>query len=111
MAQTILGIYPFAPAHILALVRPTLPPWLKTVIVRNIRVGEASVSIQFKRSIDGATTHKVLEKIGRLHVVEIAPPQDARRGQRWRETLSRWLLERAPGRTAAALRVALGDEA
>ena len=111
MAQAMLGIYPFAPAHVLALVRPALPPWLRTVIVRNIRVGEGRVSLRFERDGDGATTYEVLQKTGPLHVVQIAPPQQADGSrQNWREALVAWMVEHAPGRIAAALRIALGDD-
>jgi len=111
MAQTMLGIYPFAPASVLALVRPTLPPWLTTVVVRNLQVGEARVSIRFERSADGVTHHTVIDKAGRLHILEVPPPQETGGRQSWRDAISMWALAHAPGRTAAALRMALGDEA
>ena len=109
MAQTLLGIYPFAPARLLVLVNPTLPRWLNTVIVRNIRVGDARASLRFERTEGGTTTHTVLEKTGPLHVLRVASPQQ-RDGLGWRELVSRWLLEHAPGRTAAVLRIALGAD-
>jgi glycogen debranching enzyme len=110
MAQAILGIYPFAPAHVLALVRPRLPRWLKTVVVRNIRVGDGCVSIRYARARDGSTTSDVLHKTGRLHVVELAPPQGTDASDRTvRDVVAAWALDHAPGRTAAALRIALGD--
>ena len=43
-AQILLGLYPFAPLNLLALVRPRLPAWLPTVTLRNLRVGDARVS-------------------------------------------------------------------
>jgi glycogen debranching enzyme len=111
MAQTILGIYPFAPASVLALVRPALPAWLRSATVRNLRVGAGRVSIRFERSADGTTTYEVLEKSGPLHVLRVVPPQEVVPGQqRWTDTVISWLLDHAPGRTAAALRIALGEE-
>jgi glycogen debranching enzyme len=111
MAQTILGFYPFAPASVLALVRPTLPAWLRSATVRNLRVGAARVSIRFERSPDGTTSYEVLEKSGTLHVLHVAPPQDVVPDQQhWTDPVVSWLLEHAPGRTAAALRIALGEE-
>jgi glycogen debranching enzyme len=107
MAQTLLGMYPFAPAHLLTLTRPSLPPWLRVVVVRDIRVGEARVSLRFERMHDGRTTYTVLEKTGPLHVIDVASPQQ-HDGLGWGDVLSQWLLEHAPGRTAAALRIALG---
>ena len=109
MAQTLLGVYPFAPAHVLALVRPALPPWLQAVTVRSIRVGTARASIQFEQTADGATAHHVFDKNGTLHVLELPPPQAG--NQSWREAFTAWTMDHAPGRTAAALRIALGKEA
>jgi glycogen debranching enzyme len=109
LVQTLLGIYPFAPAHIVALVRPHLPDWLPAVTVRNIRVGNASVSIRFERGREGATAFDVIDKHGTLFVVEMPPPQDTEASsQSWAEGVGSWLLERAPGRFASALRLALG---
>jgi len=109
LVQTLLGIYPFAPAHVVALVRPRLPEWLPAVTVRNVRVGNATASIRFERGRDGATAFDVLDKRGRLFVVELPPPQDTEASSRsWDEAVRSWLLERAPGRFAAALRLALG---
>jgi hypothetical protein len=74
LVQTLLGIYPFAPAHVLALVRPHLPQWLPAVTVRNVRVGTATASIRFERGRDGAA-FDVFDKRGMLFVVEMPPPQ------------------------------------
>jgi hypothetical protein len=88
-------------------VRPSLPSWLRVVVVRNIRVGEGQVSLRFERTDDGGTTYTVLDKAGPLHVIDVASPQQHDRVG-WSDVLSRWLLEHVPGRTAAALRIALG---
>ncbi|HVQ15579.1 MAG TPA: glycogen debranching N-terminal domain-containing protein, partial [Vicinamibacterales bacterium] len=109
LVQTLLGIYPFAPAHVVALVRPYLPEWLPAVTVRNVRVGNATASIRFERGRDGATAFDVFDKRGPLFVVEMPPPQDTEASSRsWDEGVRSWLLERAPGRFASALRLALG---
>jgi glycogen debranching enzyme len=111
LVQTLLGIYPFAPAHVLALARPRLPEWLPTVTVRRLRVGAATVSIRFERRRDGATSFDVFEKDGTLFVTEVPPPQDIDAGVRtFGETAKMWLLDRAPGRLAATLRLALGED-
>ena len=108
LVQTLLGIYPFAPAHVLALVRPRLPAWLPAVTVRNLRIGDATVSIRFERTREGATAFDVVEKSGPLFVVEMPPPQDVDPAARsWDEAVRTWLLDRAPGRLASALRLAL----
>jgi glycogen debranching enzyme len=109
LAQTLLGIYPFAPAHVLALVRPHLPEWLPAVTIRNIRVGAATTSIRFERGRDGSTAFDVIDKSGQLFVVEMPPPQEVdHAGRSWDEAVRTWLLDRAPGRLASALRLALG---
>jgi glycogen debranching enzyme len=110
MAQTILGIFPFAPARLLALVRPALPAALRTVVVRDLRVGDARVSLRFERTARGATTHQVLDKAGSLHVIEVPPPQQDAEQHSWRDRILATILDRAPGRTAAALRIAVGEE-
>jgi glycogen debranching enzyme len=109
LVQTLLGIYPFAPARVLALVRPKLPEWLPAVTVRNIRVGDARLSIRFERARNGSTAFDVIERHGLISVVEMPPPQDVNAGaQTWDEAVRAWLVERAPGRLALALRLALG---
>jgi glycogen debranching enzyme len=109
LVQTLLGIYPFAPAHVVALVRPQLPEWLPAVTIRNIRVGDATASIRFERGRDGRTAFDVIDKSGRLFIVEMPPPQEVNPlGRSWDEAARTWLLERAPGRLASALRLALG---
>jgi glycogen debranching enzyme len=109
LVQALLGIYPFAPAHVLALVRPHLPEWLPAVTIRNIRVGDAMTSIRFERGRDGSTAFDVIDTSGQLFVVEMPPPQEVDpAGRSWDEAVRTWLLERAPGRLASALRLALG---
>jgi glycogen debranching enzyme len=111
LVQTLLGIYPFAPAHVLALVRPRLPEWLPAVTIRNIRVGTETASIRFERGRDGSTAFDVIENSGRLFVVEMPPPQDVDpSGRSWDEAVRSWLLERLPGKLASSLRLALGFE-
>jgi hypothetical protein len=109
LVQTLLGIYPFAPAHVLALVRPRLPEWLPSVTLRNLRVGDATTTIRFERGRDGSTAFDVVNKTGQLFIVDMPPPQDVDpAGRTWDEAVRSWLLERVPGRLASALRLALG---
>src|SRR5207247_1950124 len=46
--QALLGLYPYAPLHLL-LVDPHLPPWLPELTIRDLAVGAATVSIRFVR--------------------------------------------------------------
>lgn len=109
LVQTMLGIYPFAQGHLLALVRPRLPAWVSEVTVQRLRVGDAVVSLRFRRRDDGSASHEVLERIGTLHVVSAPPPADLASGREsLLDHLKGWGMRHAPGRTARLLRIALG---
>jgi hypothetical protein len=109
MLQTMLGIYPFAPANVLGLVRPRLPAWLPAVTVEGLRVGEATVTLRFERDGDGAAHHTVLAQDGPLLVLEVPPPDAVSGDDGVLPRLAAWAVEHAPGRMATALRVAMGD--
>jgi glycogen debranching enzyme len=111
LVQVMLGLYPFAPLHMLSLVRPQLPAWLPELTLRNLRVGRATVDVRFTRRSDGSATHKVLRKDGTLLIVPSGPPVDVSgRPRPWTEALERAAMERAPGRLVRAARIALGLE-
>jgi len=65
----LLGLRPAAPLRTL-LVKPYLPDWLPWVEVDGLRVGEATVSLAFWRGPRGTVRWKVLEKRGRLLILE-----------------------------------------
>ncbi len=108
--QVMLGLYPFAPARVLGLVRPRLPAWLPTVTLHGLRIGAATVTIRFDREADGGASHTILEQDGTLFVVEVPPPDAVAGSDGVGSRLLGRLLELAPGRTATALRIALGDD-
>src|SRR5204863_3239881 len=54
LVQVMLGLYPFAPLHVLAVVRPRLPSWLPNLTLRGVRVGRATVDLSFERRSDGS---------------------------------------------------------
>ncbi|MGH2380775.1 MAG: amylo-alpha-1,6-glucosidase [Candidatus Limnocylindria bacterium] len=106
LVQIMLGIYPFAPLRLLALVRPRLPLGIDEVTLHNLRVGSARISLRFRRRADGSASHEVLSRHGTL-VVSEAPPPDAA-GANLREAIAGLALAHAPGRLARAARLALG---
>jgi glycogen debranching enzyme len=107
--QVMLGLYPFAPARVLALVRPRLPAWLDALELHGVRVGNAVVSLRFTRREDGSAAHEVIARRGDLHVVAAPPPIDLLRSREsTADHLKEWALRHAPGTAARALRVALG---
>ena len=78
LLQAMLGLYPYAPLDVL-IVDPHLPDWLPEITVRNLRVGKGKITIRFS-----GTSWKVLEKEGKLHVVQQPLPwsMTARLGER-----------------------------
>ena len=69
-----LGLVPLAPAETL-IVDPVLPTWMPEVVVRNLRVGKASVSLRFWRDGRGSSKWDVIHRRGTLHVVRQPPPE------------------------------------
>lgn len=108
LVQAMLGIYPFAPLRLLALVRPRLPESLPELTLRRLRVGRASVDLRFRRRADGSAAVSVLRRRGRLVVVPAGPPQAPLDRLSPTERLSRLALDHAPGRLARVARIALG---
>ena len=110
LLQTMLGIYPFAPAHVLGVIRPRLPVWLPKVTVEGLRVGEATVTLRFERESDGTANHEVIAQDGPLWVIEVPPPDAVSGDDGMLPRLAAWAVEHAPGRMASALRIAMGDD-
>ncbi|HKO11400.1 MAG TPA: hypothetical protein VJV22_05495, partial [Acidobacteriaceae bacterium] len=73
LLQAMLGIYPYAPLHLLV-VDPVLPEWLPEIALRGLRVGTASIDLRFYRETDGSSSYEVLDKRGHLHVVRQPSP-------------------------------------
>jgi glycogen debranching enzyme len=74
IVQSLLGLLPFAPYRSLV-IDPALPPWLPEVIVRGLRVGDASVSLRCWRDGEGSSHFDVLHQQGTLHVLRQPPPE------------------------------------
>src|SRR5262249_15861993 len=70
--QALLGLLPLAAAETLVLDR-ALPEWVPELIVRDLRVGAASVALRFWRDDAGASTWEILHKRGTLHIVRQPP--------------------------------------
>jgi glycogen debranching enzyme len=109
LVQIMLGLYPFAPLRVLAIVRPRLPSWLPRMTLRRLRVGQATVDIAFDRQADGTAHWRVLKRQGPLAVLPAGPPDDVTGGN-LAERLELAVMRRAPGRLARAARMALGLE-
>ncbi|HEY9790254.1 MAG TPA: glycogen debranching N-terminal domain-containing protein [Candidatus Obscuribacterales bacterium] len=73
MVQTLLQLYPYAPLKTLFL-DPHLPEWLPSLVVRNLQVGDACISLKFDRHADGKTGYSIIEQRGMLHVIRQPSP-------------------------------------
>lgn len=68
LLQGMLGISAVAHENVLTVNRPHLPPWLNEVEVRNLRVGDSTLSLVFRR--EGETTgFSLLSREGDVRVV------------------------------------------
>lgn len=74
MLQALLGICPYAPASLL-LLDPHLPDWLPQISIEDLRIGKASVSLDFWRNPDGSTEYQVKKLKGLLNVVRYSEPR------------------------------------
>jgi len=73
LLQAMLGISADAPGRALRIERPALPEWLARIRLEHLRIGEASVTLDFKR--DGRVTgFALLEQHGDLDVTMVAAP-------------------------------------
>ena len=77
LVQSMLGLYPYAPMSMLFL-DPSLPEWLPHLRLKDLRIGEATVALDFDRQQDGSTAYRVVEKTGRLHLARQASPWSIR---------------------------------
>jgi glycogen debranching enzyme len=74
IVQTLLGLVPLAAANML-IVDPALPPWLPELVVRDLRVGGAKVSLRFWRDADGTSKWEPLHTQGSLHIIRQPLPE------------------------------------
>jgi glycogen debranching enzyme len=68
MLAAALGLQPQALARRLEIARPSLPPWLREVTVRGLRVGSANIDLRYHR-VDDDTLVAVLGRQGDLDVL------------------------------------------
>jgi glycogen debranching enzyme len=95
LVQAMLGLYPYAPLRML-IVDPHLPAWLPSLTLRQLRIGEAAVSIRFWRRDDDSSDYEVLENDGNVHVVRQPSPWSLT--ATWPERLKDLLVSLLPGK-------------
>jgi glycogen debranching enzyme len=77
--QTMLGLVPIGALNTL-LVDPALPTWMPELILRDIRVGDATATLRFWREEDGASKWETLRRQGTLHIVRQPAPESSSAG-------------------------------
>ena len=73
--QTLLGLQPVAPLHLLA-VDPVLPEWLPEVTIEGFRLGGTTATLRFRRDGKGRVDAEIVRKRGPLRLVR-QPPIDS----------------------------------
>lgn len=91
--QAMLGLVPLAAAQTL-IVDPALPPWIPELILRDLRVGAARVTLGFRRGQDGHSTWDVLYQQGTLHIVRQPAPESL--SASWTERIAGLMESIAP---------------
>lgn len=81
LVHTILGLQPVAPLDLLV-VDPALPTWLPEVVVRDLRIAGATVTLRFWRDPGGASHGEVLHGRGTFHLVKQPPLESLSAGAR-----------------------------
>ena len=81
LIHSLLGLQPVAPLNLLV-VDPVLPTWLPEVILHDLRLGGATVSLRFWRGKDGDSHAEVLNQRGTFHLVKQPPLESLDAGAR-----------------------------
>lgn len=79
--HSLLGLQPVAPLDLLV-VDPVLPRWLPEVILHDLRLGGATVTLRFWRGDDGDSHVEVLHQRGTFHLLKQPPPESLESGIR-----------------------------
>jgi glycogen debranching enzyme len=74
LVQTLLGLLPLAPYKLLIL-DPALPEWLPELVMHDLRVGDATVTLRFWRDVNGESHFDVVRQQGTLRIVRQPPPE------------------------------------
>jgi glycogen debranching enzyme len=79
LIHTVLGLQPIAPLETL-IVDPVLPTWLSEVVVRDLRLGQATATVRFWRDDTGTSHVEVLHRRGTFRVMKQPPPESLTAG-------------------------------
>lgn len=93
--QAMLGLIPLGALETLT-VDPVLPAWIPELILRDLRVGRAKVTLRFWRDLAGRSKWEVLHRQGTLHVIGQPAPESLSTG--WMDRLTALLGSFTPTR-------------
>jgi glycogen debranching enzyme len=79
LIHTLLGLQPVAPIETL-FVDPVLPTWLPELVLQDLRLAGATVSLRFWRDRSGSSHAEVLDQRGTFHLVKQPPPESLSAG-------------------------------
>jgi len=68
LLKACLNIEPDALKNQVRIVEPALPDWLSNVVIRGLRIGNATLDLSFQCS-DGMTSCRILKKTGTIKVI------------------------------------------
>lgn len=68
LLQVMLNLQPDAPSNCLRIIHPTLPESIEHLTVKNLKIGQTMLDLEFERSND-ATACRVVRKRGNLRVI------------------------------------------
>ena len=95
LLQAMLGLFPYAPLKTL-IVNPKLPEWLPEITVKNLRLGNARLTIRFFREKSGKSDYEILDKRGTVHVIQQPSPWSLTEG--WAERVWDAIRSLLPGK-------------
>ena len=79
LVQVILGLLPLAPYGVLVL-DPALPEWMPEMVMHDLRVGGATVTLRFWRKRNGESQFDVIRQRGDLRIIRQPPPESLSAG-------------------------------
>ena len=85
MVHTMLGLQPVAPLELLV-VDPHLPSWLPEIVLHDLRLAGATVTLRFWRDRHGGSHVEIVHKRGTFRLVKQPPPESLTSGVRDRMT-------------------------
>jgi glycogen debranching enzyme len=107
VVQALLGVLPLAPAST-RMIDPVLPEWLPHVILRRLRVGDATATLEFRRRRDGTVDWHVLDAQGKLRIIRQPPPESVSATTADRFGAALETLGKGPLRAGRAIAVGAG---